>query len=65
MSCVNEKKGLSLPQGWKVESVPISTRSPDEAAVKRLKNYNADDVSIAVGGTIDGCVHSTYMPTIQ
>jgi len=38
----------------------IEGRSNDLGAVHRLKNYNVEDISQALGGTLDGCIVSCY-----
>ena len=47
---------LSLVKG------PVHQPSQAMIAVDRLKNYNKEDVSDVLGGTIDGCILATYMP---
>lgn len=60
----NEKQGPTLPLQWikSLDRIETHVRTVQESAVNRLKNYNKDDVSTLLGGTIDGCTVSTYMP---
>jgi len=39
--------------------MPIEDPSTDMSAVHRLKNYDVDDISQPLGGTVDGCIVTT------
>lgn len=63
----NDVKGPKIPPDllcmeW---TMPIQDPSPVKSAVSRLKNYDANDVSSQLGGTVDGCIVATYFPECQ
>jgi hypothetical protein len=40
----------------------VEAPTPERSAMDRLKNYNSSDISEYLGGTVDGCRVSTYVP---
>jgi len=40
----------------------VEAPTPEISAIRRLKNYKPSDISEYLGGTVDGCRVSTYLP---
>jgi len=55
--------GPKLPMGLLTDTTMlVEARTPEKSAVHRLKNYKPDDISEYLGGTVEGCIVSTYVP---
>ena len=56
----NDVKGPKLHLDLLTDDcMPIEDPSTDMSAVHRLKNYDVDDISQQLGGTVDGCIVTT------
>lgn len=59
----NDVTGPMLPMDLPTHTVmPVQDPTPETSAIHRLKNYEPDDISEYLGGTVEGCRVSTYVP---